>query len=119
MGVNRLDQASYSLPVSRRLFMVLSPRSLSYARLAIASLFSNADEPFDLALITDSANDKQILLEEVGNPKSSHIGKQSVAIFDEADLSARESEMFAQYPNIRSFRHGHPCWRKVTDPILL
>jgi hypothetical protein len=27
--------------------------------------------------------------------------------------------MFAQYPNIVSFRHGHPCWRKVTDPLLL
>ncbi|SHH49559.1 hypothetical protein [Bradyrhizobium erythrophlei] len=114
-----LDHADDDVPAPRRLFMVLSPRSLSYARLALASLFGNAEEPFDLALITDSENDKQILLEEVGTLEVGQISKQSFAIFSEADLETRESEMFARYPNIRSFRHGHPCWRKVTDPMLL
>src|SRR5258708_28942032 len=27
--------------------------------------------------------------------------------------------MFARSPKIVSFRRGHPCWRKVTDPSLL
>jgi hypothetical protein len=114
-----LDRADDYVPVPRRLFMVLSPRSLSYARLALASLSGNAEEPFDLALITDSENDKQILLEEVGTLEVGQLSKQSFAIFSEADLETREADVFARYPNITSFRHGHPCWRKVTDPILL
>ena len=118
MSVSDLDHAKDGLSVSRRLFMVLSPRSLSYARLALASLFNHAEEQFDLSLITDTESDKQILLDEVGKLGVNQIGK-SVAVFDETDLSARESEMFAGYPNIANFRHGHPCWRKVTDPILL
>jgi hypothetical protein len=121
LGVDRipLERSNNSSQISRRLFMVLTPRSLSYARIAIESLFRNADEPFNLALITDSTDDKQILLEELGDLKNGLVSKRSISIFDEADLSARELEMFASYPNIIEFRHGHPCWRKVTDPILL
>lgn len=111
-------RAQDGLTVSRRLFMVLSPRSLPYARLALASLFNNSEEQFDLFLLTDEESDRQILLDEVGKLGVNQTGK-SVQVFGEADLSARESEMFAGYPNIVSFRHGHPCWRKVTDPILL
>jgi hypothetical protein len=118
MSANSLDSAQDGLSVSRRLFMVLSPRSLPYARLALASLFNNAEEQFALFLITDEESDRQILLDEVGKLGANQIGK-SVQVFGEADLSTRESEVFAGYPNIASFRHGHPCWRKVTDPILL
>jgi hypothetical protein len=107
------------LPTPRRLFMVLSPRSLPYARLALATLFGNAEEPFELSLITDSEADKQVLLEEVGKLGVGQPGQRHSAVFSEADLEGRESEMFARYPSIISFRHGHPCWRKVTDPILL
>ena len=117
MSANSLDRAQDGLSV-RRLFMVLSPRSLPYARLALASLFDNAEEQFDLFLLTDEESDKQILLDEVGKLGASQIRK-SVQVFGEADLSTRESEVFARYPNIARFRHGHPCWRKVTDPILL
>jgi hypothetical protein len=118
MSVNDLDHAKDGLSVSRRLFMVLSPGSLPYARLALGSLFKNSEEQFDLFLITDEESDKQILLDEIGKLGVDQTGKR-VQIFGEADLSARESEVFAGYPNITSFRHGHPCWRKVTDPILL
>jgi hypothetical protein len=118
MSDNYLEHAQDGLTLSRRLFMVLSPRSLPYARLALASLFNNAEEQFDLFLITDEESDRQILLDEVGKLGINQTGK-SVQVFGEADLAARESEVFAGYPNIASFRHGHPCWRKVTDPILL
>jgi hypothetical protein len=119
MGTNLLHQAGASLSVPRRLFMVLSPRSLSYARLALASLFGNTEESFELSLITDAETDKQLLLEEVGKLGIGQLGGQRIAIFGEADLAAREAELFARYPNISAFRHGHPCWRKVTDPLLL
>jgi hypothetical protein len=119
MRVNDLVQAKDDgVSVSRRLFMVLSPRSLPYARLALGSLFNKSEEQFELFLITDEESDKQILLDETGKLGVNRPGK-SVQIFGEADLSARELEVFTDYPNIRSFRHGHPCWRKVTDPILL
>ena len=49
----------------RRLFMVLSPRSLSYASLALKSLFRNAAEPIHLSLITDSLADKRRLTDEL------------------------------------------------------
>jgi hypothetical protein len=99
--------------------MILTPRSLSYARIAIESLFRNSSEPFDLALVTDSADDKQTLLDQLGNLKNLQPNEQGISVFDEADLIARESELFASYPHIIRFRRGHPCWRKVTDPILL
>jgi hypothetical protein len=115
----RLEHSGNGSQIPRRLFMVLAPRSLSYARIAIESLFRNALEPFSLALITDSADDKETLLNECRTLKSGSVSKGNISIFDEDDLSARESETYARYPNIARFRHGHPCWRKITDPILL
>jgi hypothetical protein len=99
--------------------MVLTPRSLLYARIAVESLFKNADEPFELTLITDSKSDKQILLNELGSLKGFRALEQSVSVFDEADLRMRELEKLEAYPNVMEFRRGHPCWRKITDPILL
>ncbi|MDU1804888.1 MAG: hypothetical protein E6813_15730, partial [Bradyrhizobium sp.] len=49
----------------RRLFMVLSPRSLPYARLALRSLLRNSVEPFTLTLITDGPDDVRQLREEL------------------------------------------------------
>ena len=98
--------------------MVLTPRSLSYASIGVRSLCRNADEPFSLTLITDSARDKQVLSDEFADLNSRRTD-QRISIFDETDLRAAESKTFAPYANIIQFRHGHPCWRKVTDPILL
>jgi hypothetical protein len=103
--------------VARRVFMILSPRSLVYARHALRSLLTNALEPIDLRLITDSASDRQLLLEETaGYPFGD---RHRCAIFAQDDLDDLESAMFAGYPMIRLFRGGHPCWRKITDPLLL
>ena len=46
------------MPTSRQLYMVLSPRSLSYARDALVSLFANSLDAIHLRLITDSKQDK-------------------------------------------------------------
>src|SRR5690348_11115268 len=107
---NRVDGSA----AARRLFMVLSPRSLGYARLALESLFRNAVEQFDLTLITDSDDDKSILGGEIARLGATKPDNHDLAIFSEDDLRARESEIFGGHPNILSFRHGHPCWRKVT-----
>jgi hypothetical protein len=103
--------------VPRQLYMVLSPRSLSYAHTALESLFRNAAEPIHLNLITDSAADAQALRDVLAtlSPAAEHTSH----VASEADLDDAEATLFAGRPNLRAFRHGHPCWRKVTDPLLL
>jgi len=101
----------------RRVFMILSPRSLSYARHALKSLLCNALEAIHLHLITDSALDKNLLAEEMASCQ--HIGAHRWTIYGKEDLRDQEAVIFARYPNLRLFRDGHPCWRKITDPLLL
>jgi hypothetical protein len=102
---------------ARKLYMVLSPHSWSYAKVALQSLFSNCEEDFELQLITDSEADKKFLTEVVAelSPPARHICR----FVAEDDLADAEASRFAHYPNLRAFRHGHPCWRKITDPVLL
>jgi hypothetical protein len=97
--------------------MVLSPRSLPYAHHALESLLRNSFEALNLHLITDSDDDKQVLTQELIalQPDARH--RWSVTA--ESELTDREADLFASYPHLRAFRRGHPCWRKVTDPMLL
>jgi hypothetical protein len=101
----------------RELYMVLSPKALPYAQLALQTLFRNCAEPFHLRLITDSPEDKRTLHDAVA-PLAAQTG-HLWGVFDENDLADREAERFGAWPAIRAFRHGHPCWRKITDPLLL
>jgi hypothetical protein len=102
--------------VGRNVYMVLSPRSLSYAKDALESLFSNSVEALHLRLITDSEQDKDELSETLAtlDAKAHHW-----SVYSEGDLAEREEALFAKYDNLRAFRRGHPCWRKITDPLLL
>lgn len=97
--------------------MVLSPRSLSYAHAALQSLFLNSVAPVDLHLVTDSTADAEALTHAVDQiaPDAHH--RWSVTA--EEQLNDAEAQIFGRFPNLRAFRHGHPCWRKVTDPLLL
>jgi hypothetical protein len=100
----------------RQVYMLLSPRSLGYARDALDSLFRNSLETIHLRLITDSEKDRQELSEAVSQLKAN---THQWTVYSEGDLVAREETLFAGYDNLRAFRHGHPCWRKITDPLLL
>ncbi len=40
-------------------------------------------------------------------------------VFQQEELADREASLFGPRANLRSFRRGHPCWRKITDPLLL
>jgi hypothetical protein len=107
-------------PNKRRLFMILSPRSLPYARLAIESLYRNCVDDFSLCLITDSQDDVLSLksdLKSVGNQEES--AKRAFAVYGETELADLQQTKFGRFEHIRNFRQGHPCWRKITDPILL
>jgi hypothetical protein len=96
--------------------MVLSPRSLGYARDALESLFCNSLEVIHLHLITDSERDKEELTETL---KALDSKSHRWTVYSEQDLAEREEALFAGYDHLRAFRHGHPCWRKITDPLLV
>jgi hypothetical protein len=101
----------------RRVFMVLSPRSLGFARYALSSLFENSLETIHLNLITDSLLDKDLLAKEMATHEQSALHQWTIYAKD--DLRDHESTVFDGYPSLRLFRSGHPCWRKITDPLLL
>jgi hypothetical protein len=102
--------------IPRRIFCVLSARSLPYARLCLSSLLRCSLESLDLTLITDSKQDRLLLQAAVDELDFSSRHRCSVSAGDElADAAATQ---FAAHPNLRALRHGHPCWLKITDPYL-
>lgn len=97
--------------------MVLSPRSLAYASCALKSLFANSTESLHLHLITDSIDDKDALSMTMSTLQT--VPQRRWSVTSEEELLDAEAAVFAGLPHLRAFRHGHPCWRKVTDPLLL
>lgn len=115
------QDASASALARRRVFVIVSPSSLGYFHICLESLLGSCDEPLHLHLITDSDADRERLIEEITvrqNPDASRAG-HLWNVFAEDELADREATIFGSLPNLRAFRHGHPCWRKVTDPLLL
>jgi hypothetical protein len=100
--------------------MVLSSRSLPYARLALRSLFANCIEDFHLTLITDTADDLGCLLGELAQLSDIQGHAQRTASAHVAsELEVMAQDQFSRHRHILNFQQGHPCWRKITDPILL
>ncbi len=101
----------------RQLYLVLSPQSLPYALGAMTDLFHNCVDPVDLHLITDTESDRELLTDVICNlhPESRHAWSVTIA----NDLADVEASKFSGLPALRKFRHGHPCWRKITDPLLM
>lgn len=100
----------------RKVFLILSPKSLPYSVKCLESLLLNSLEPLDIKLITDSANDKQTLsdfLAEIDNPLA-----HKWQVVDKNDSDERANEQFKSFKNLQAFSNGHPCWRKITDPLL-
>lgn len=115
MTPGRISVAA-SAPAVRRIFLLLSPRALSYAKPGVASLLRHAQEPLSLQLITDSAEDKRRLEDELGD-----LLPQTAAhhVTSEDELADAEATRFGRWPHLRAFRAGHGCWRKITDPLLM
>jgi hypothetical protein len=104
------------LPHVRNLFCILNARSLPYAGFGIQSLFAHSRERLDLTLITDDDADKAQItsaLQEIPTPDL-----HRWRVYSKREADERADKLFARYPNLHQFRHGHPCWRKVTDPLL-
>ena len=112
-----MNVPAVACPPKRQVYLVLSPRSLHYALGAMADLFRNSMDPVDLHLITDTESDRETLIDAVGSlrPESRH----AWSVTTENDLADAEASRFAGWASLRNFRHGHPCWRKITDPLLM
>lgn len=101
---------------TRSVYCILSARALPYAMHCVRTLFENCVEDVSLTLLTDGPEDVAQVDEALkGDPSTA---ERDWRIFSEADCAARAKEVFADYPNLRAFRRGHPCWRKCTDPFL-
>lgn len=98
----------------RSVTMVAGIDAIGYAELAIATLLAKCRDPIRFTLLTDSAADKARYAALLARLP----GDAPRAVFDQSDCDARAEEVFADHPNIRAFRRGHPCWRKITDPSL-
>ncbi|MCA0176623.1 MAG: hypothetical protein LCH73_10110 [Proteobacteria bacterium] len=104
-------------PTRRRAYCVLGAGSLPYARLAIASLLARCEDALDLHLITDAEADRAAIaaaVAEIDVP-----ARHQVSVHAQAELDAIAETAWADWPHLRAFRFGHPCWRKLTDPLLL
>ena len=100
--------------------MVLSSRSLPYARLALRSLFANCVEDFHISLITDSCDDAVRLSNELDQMRDiAWNAKRTASVHSRSDLDELAQDRMSKFFHIQEFRRGHPCWLKITDPILL
>ena len=98
----------------RQLYMVLSPRSLSYAQAALESLFRNTVDPINLHLVTDSSSDAAVLSDAVSTLQPDARHRWTVSA--EEELNDAEATLFAGLPNLRTFRHGHPSGLALSGP---
>ena len=104
-------------PAPRRVFILMSSHALPYGHLCIRTMIQNAVEPVQLRLIGDDAEDAKRLsdgIADIAVPQSSTI-----------DVIPREEvtvQLAARHPHLKGLRalhDGHPCWRKITDPLVL
>ena len=100
----------------REVFMVLSANALPYAEKGIESLTNNVREPIALTLLTDDESDKVKIIEALTRLKLD--ARHTWQVYSQADADQRAESLFKHYPNLSRFRLGHPCWRKITDPLL-
>jgi hypothetical protein len=98
----------------RQLYMIAGVQAIDYAEVAIRSLVANCVDTVSLTVLTDSAADKRRYKDLLSCIETS----AEMRVFDESECAERAEVFFARTPNIREFRKGHPCWRKITDPSL-
>ena len=107
--------APVATSLRRKVYCVLSSRSLPYAVKALESLTTNSLDDLDVTLITDAAADKVALVDAMnalGVPP-----RHAWRVCAQAEADERALTVLARYPNIAAFRFGHPCWRKITDRL--
>ena len=90
----------------------LGASCLPYASLCIRSLAENLDGDEAIHLLTDTPGDQEQLQQAFAG-----LGKIKVQLSDE--LWEDGGNPMRRYAGLEKLRKGHPCWRKLTDPMLL
>lgn len=101
----------------RRVFILLSSHALPYAKLCIRTMLANSVEPIRLRLVADNAEEKAILAAETA--EFTMPGKSTIEVIAKDEVSDRLATRFAGKAGLRALHEGHPCWRKITDPLVL
>lgn len=95
---------------------VASSKTISYSGLCIRSLVRNALDPMRIVILTDFEADRAVFADLFATPELKDV-EHRILIKSECDALAED--LFAAYPHVRRFREGHPCWLKITDPLLV
>ena len=90
----------------------LSASSLPYASLCIRSLAQNLNGDEAIHLLTDTPRDLGLLREAFAD-----LERIKVQLSDE--LWEATGNRMRRLTGLARLRSGHPCWRKLTDPMLL
>ena len=86
--------------------------SLPYASLCIRSLAENLEGDEAINLLTDTTGDQEKLQQAFAD-----LGRIKIQVADE--LWEDGSNPMRRFAGLARLRKGHPCWRKLTDPMLL
>lgn len=101
----------------RIVYIVLSSRSLPYARICIRTMLNNCVEAVHLRLLVDDRDEQALLEREM---QAIPIPARSqVEIIAKDVVSDRLRERFPALEGLRQLHEGHPCWRKIIDPLVL
>lgn len=101
----------------RKAYCVMGAGSLPYARLSIESLCANSLDDLDVRIVTDAEDDKARILADFSTIGIEARHAWSVHSKDEMDRLA--AQQYVDLPELHRLRSGHPCWRKITDPLLM
>jgi hypothetical protein len=95
-----------------KIVISLGASSLPYASICIRSLADKLLGDQQIHLLTDSPQDQKQLQDAFAD-----IARINVHWSDE--LWTDSGNAMRRFPGIVRLRDGHPCWRKLTDPMLL
>ena len=101
----------------RKAYCVMGAGSLPYARLSIESLCANSIDDLDLKVITDDEEDKTRIVAAMH--EISIAARHVWSVHSKPELDVLAQEQYVGLPELHRLRSGHPCWRKITDPLLL
>ena len=101
----------------RRVFILLASNALPYARHCIDTMLSNSVEPIRLHLVTDNVAEQTLIADAMAN--GALPGGSTIEVLHKEQVSDQLSSKFPGRAGLRALHDGHPCWRKIIDPLVL
>ncbi len=101
----------------RNVFILLSSHALPYAKVCIRTMLNNSVEPLRLRLVVDNYSEKSLIeaaLSEIETPQDN-----LVEVVAKEEVQALLHKRFPGKKGLIQLHEGHPCWRKIIDPLVL